>query len=1020
MRPRLDRDVPRLEALHSHTDKAAPAMTSPDLNALPLHELYEFTNTTLSMADFAAAVDERLHDGRADEVRTFFRDCEERCINRLSHLNRDEAPWMKDAERWLAFVRLTLPRGQVFSAARDMPRSAELSGIVRTLAEQRLAEARAAHLPPNMGIGPVILRLLPWLAYPGMPYKESIAALDWILALRTEAGVGRDNDYWTNWQPYIAVLNDDDLLRYAAVGGALFKDIIKHYQRERVTRNSRGESWRLWKAFFASHPRLYDEVYIEDVDLLDQRWDSANAQLRVDLGCKLMSWLGYDDQFDSDHLKAVFDRRLRESPDAFVPYMKESGRYQVSPGLARHVIAAGHKSLLPLLLPAIAQRCEYSEELKEYAELIRELAASRPNDLNGIGAKDLVNILPAFDRDTLRATLPTLTPIISGSSSKALRAALADIAGQFEPAWLIEAGWLKKPPKNLLLVCRDVLLAHPDPSAGPLLAELLASGKLDVASASTVAQRLQALGLAGQNTGVTTTDLAPGATSPSAPNAPSAAGNPASLPNLDALEAEAAKVKRLAAAIKPFDTPGMLERCAPLSEHAARVLLHLAATAEGALPPLAAQLLAHMTPENRARLALALVEHWIAADGDPKRRWALKLVPGNADDRVVDLFMKAINDWNRPRLQRAAAATEQLGEVDTLYALLRVQEISESRKLKDLVVRAARAALRAAAARRKMSVAELFDEVTPDFGLGAGLNLSVGPQTYRIELQGDLSLRVIDDKGKARKSIPAVKDESLKSEWEAAGEQLKTLTASLKTVIKQQGPRMQAALVTGKRWPRARWQRLFVEHPLLRIVGRSLIWRIEDAPQLAHTSFRLAEDFSLVDVEDDPVSLPDDCSISLWHPATAADGEREAWQANLADYELDALVDQLGACAELPGEAQFKNGMLLPPAPITVAQEQLSSLFKKHGYRPGPVGDGPSINEHIWRLPALEMCIEVAHDYYPPYMELGLPVSVEHIRVIDLSDDDWREVDVAGLPTPLLATLQGQFLAMAAKALPAE
>ncbi len=982
-------------------------MSTPDLHTTPLSELYPHTFDIFTMDEFADEIDTRLYDGRADEVRAFFRDCDERCLQRLSHLASRDAPWGRDAERWLAFVRLTLSRGHILSAARDMPRSAELSAAVRALAEQRLVEVRAAPLPPNQGIGQVILRLMPWLYYPGMPYEDVVATLDWMLALRAEAGVGRDNDYWTNWQSLIAALNDDDLLRYAAVGGALFKDIIKHVQRERVPASTRGEGWRLWKPFFASHPHLYDEVYIEDVELLDQRWDSANAQLRIDLGCKLMSWLGYDDQFDSDHLKAVFDRRLRESPDAFVPYMKESGRYQISPGLARHVIAAGHKSLLPLLLPAIAQRCEYTEELKEYAELIRELAASRPNDLNGIGAKDLVNILPAFDRDTLRATLPTLTPIISGSSSKALRAALADIAGQFEPAWLIEAGWLKKPPKNLLLICRDVLLAHPDPSAGPLLAELLASGKLDIASASTVTQRLQTLGLA-------TADAAGTATGPSPASDATAATN------LDTLEAQAAKVKRLAAAIKPFDTPELHSLCAPLSEHAARVLLHLAATAEATPPPMVDQLLAHVPAENRARLALALVEHWIAADGDPKRRWALKLVPGNADDRVVDLFMKAINDWNRPRLQRAAAATEQLGEVDTLYALLRVQEISESRKLKDLVVRAARAALRAAAARRKMSVAELFDEVTPDFGLGAGLNLSVGPQAYRIELQGDLSLRVIDDKGKARKSIPAVKDESLKAEWEAASAQLKTLNTSLKTVIKQQGPRMQAALVTGKRWPRARWQRLFVEHPLLRIVGRSLIWRIEDAPQLAHTSFRLAEDFSLVDVEDDPVTLPDDCSISLWHPATAADGEREAWQTNLADYELDALVDQLGACAELPGEAQFKDGTLLPPAPITVAQEQLSSLFKKHGYRPGPVGDGPSINEHIWRLPALEMCIELAHDYYPPYMELGLPVSVEHIRVIDLSDDDWREVDVAGLPTPLLATLQGQFLAMAAKALPAE
>ncbi|WP_240479343.1 hypothetical protein, partial [Delftia tsuruhatensis] len=91
-------------------------------------------------------------------------------------------------------------------------------------------------------------------------------------------------------------------------------------------------------------------------------------------------------------------------------------------------------------------------------------------------------------------------------------------------------------------------------------------------------------------------------------------------------------------------------------------------------------------------LALALVQQWIACEGEPKQRWALRLLPGHADDRVVDALVAAVQAWNRPRLQRAAAAVEHLGEVDSLYALLRVQEISESRSLKDQVQRTARSA----------------------------------------------------------------------------------------------------------------------------------------------------------------------------------------------------------------------------------------------------------------------------------------------------------------------------------------
>ncbi|KZK31572.1 hypothetical protein A4F85_02250 [Delftia sp. GW456-R20] len=978
-------------------------MSTTDLHAASLSDLYDQLHESLSDEAFAAELDARLHDGRADEVRTFLRGCEERCLNILGHLSGSDAPWSRDGDRWLAFARLTVPRGHVLSGRSEELTNAHVAAEVRVLAEQWLAHARSADLPVYKGIGLVLGSLLPWLSYPGMPYDEVTSTLDWALALREEAGFRRNHEYHAAWKPLVAQLNDADLLRYAAVGGKLFDDVLDHYRNERQPRQPKGQGWKDWLPFFAEHPQLFDKSYIDDPDLIGQRWASAGAPRREELAALLLGQLTYSQRAERTSALQLLDRLVAEDPAPFAKQLRENGRYQISLALAMHVMKHDDAALLPLLLPAMAQRCDREDELRRYRSVIRELVTRRPADLAEVPVKDLVNVLPVLDTASLKAALPALTAIITGSSAKGLRAAMAGLAAHIPLASLVDAGWLNKPPKNLLLTCRDVLLAHPDPAVGPLLAQLLAGGKLDAASASSVQQRLQQLGLTGQ--GASTSE-----------ESQADAASPASAAGGVDLEAQIASIKRLSAAIKPFDTPELLALCAPLSEHAARVLLHVSAIAEGGLPPLAGELLARIPADNRARLALALVQQWIASEGEPKQRWALRLLPGHADDRVVDALVAAVQAWNRPRLQRAAAAVEHLGEVDSLYALLRVQEISESRSLKDQVQRTARIALRAAAARRKMSVPELFDELTPDFGLGQGLTVTVGPQSYRVELQGDLSLRVINDKNKASKTIPAVKDEALKPEWEAATAQLKTLTTSLKTVVKQQSPRMLAALVSGKRWPLDRWQRLFVAHPLLRIVGRSLIWRAEDAPGLARTSFRLAEDFSLVDVEDETVALPAGCSISLWHPATAQPGEREAWQAYMADYELEPLVDQLGACAEQPAPGQFKNGMLLPPAPITLAQEQLGGLLKKFGYRPGPVGDGPSINEHVWRLPALELSLELSHGYFPPYLDLGLPVAVEGLRVHDLSKEYGASADPARLPKPLLATLQGQWLALAAKA----
>ena len=126
-------------------------------------------------------------------------------------------------------------------------------------------------------------------------------------------------------------------------------------------------------------------------------------------------------------------------------------------------------------------------------------------------------------------------------------------------------------------------------------------------------------------------------------------------------------------------------------------------------------------------------------------------------------------------------------------------------------------------------------------------------------------------------------------------------------------------------------------------MGRSLIWRLEQG-----ASFRIAEDFSLLDATDDAVELPDDAQVLLWHPVDAAAGEVEAWRTCLADYELQPLIDQLHAGAQLPEAGQWKNHALHPAGPLQIRQGALSGLLAKWNYRPGPVGTAPASTSTGW------------------------------------------------------------------------
>ncbi|MES2818259.1 MAG: DUF4132 domain-containing protein [Pseudomonadota bacterium] len=957
-------------------------MTGLDIDNTSLNNLHG----QLTHADFARALVARWRAGEQAEVRAFILQRDTRDLYGLYHLRGDEAPWWHDFDLWRPLFGLFCQRGISLNCDRQVLRPSQaFSQEAQAIAQAFLTSADQN--AKREGPGFVVSRLFGYFWYEGISREECLALIDWAQALRLQARIPLDYEYSTDWEALInSLTNNADLISLAEQGGHLCKQVLQVY-KQRVEKLPVTQRWLPWHGFFEAHPELFDRYPVNDLELIAQRWATADETRQKELAVDVICLARYVSKTEWKHLESGFVRLLHAEPMLFAKVLTELGGYYLEPHIAQAIWREQYPDMVPLLLPLIADE----GNRKAYRALVHELLAARPDDLLRVTPVKLGNLLPILDATTFKAILPHLATVVAGSSSKALRETLANCAKKLAPNDFAEAGWLKQKAKNLQLAYRDILLAHPDPAASPLLAELLAGGRLDAAAASTVQAHLQKLGI-----------LEPAIPGDAAVSIEA---------SLSALEAQAAKVKRIAATVRHFEAADFLGQLQPLSEHAVRVVFHLAATAEAALPPLAEQLLAQVSAEQQARLALAVVHSWIAQDGDPKLRWALKLLPGRSDDRMVDALTAAVMAWGKTKKQRAVIAVEQLGELDSLYALARVQEITTSKKVKDMVHSAARGTLISAAARRKLSVAELCDELTPDFGLSQGLTLTVGARIYRVLLQGDLSLRVVDERGKASKSLPANKDAADQDAWEAVNSQFKTLVAALKAVLKQQGPRMEAAFMTGKTWPLERWQRLFLDHPLLRSVGRSLIWQVQGAGN----SFRIAEDFSLLDVEDNGLTLPKGARIGLWHPVTAEAGEAEAWKANLADYELEPLVDQFGACSSLPEPEQFKDDHLLAPAGLAVPQGRLAGVLAKCGYR-AVLGDS-SIYQHEWRLPSAQLCIRLQHSTYMHFMVLDYPVTLEQFEVYDTANG-WARLNPSNLPKPLLATLMGQLRLMAAKAQP--
>ncbi len=985
-------------------------MSNNETAALPLQALYELHTAAPAgregMPAFAAELAKRLAQGRDAEVADFLRDSSSLCQERLHQLPVEHAPWQRDHALWLALARISLPLGQFYGGNPGVPRrSAELTAELTARARAWLDDwGSRTHQPWRLrdGYDLVLRQVFGVLGHEGMSSADITALLRWARELSAKAGIAPGAQYYCQWQHLLHQLPEPELLAMAIEdgGGQLSRDIVQRQLPLQRTRPA-AQRWALWRDFFAQFPAVLDQLRLPEPVLIASRWETADAARRDLLAQDLFKALCFASDDDWPHDRALVERMLQTDAAPLAAWFKQLGHLAINPAVAQRLWEARWPALLPLLLPACADGCKHESDRAGYASVAETLLADRPGDLARLAAGPLTHLLPALRVDTLQRLLPQLGKAASGSASKGLRAALAQALSALPVDAPQAAGWLAKPNKNLVLAYRDVLLAHPDPASGSLLSALLSGGLLDVAEQGPVQARLKDLGAAAP--------VADAAGSPGGEAMP--AGSDAG--SLAELEAQAASLQRLSPAIAALDQPALLDLLAPLSAQAARALLHLAATSPQQLPALARQLLAQAGAENRARLALALVQHWVAADGAPESRWVLKLLPGAADDRIVDVLSSAALAWHKTRKERAVVALQQLGRLDTVYALSCVQALATGKTLKPSVLAAAQAVLAEAATRRGMALADLGDELTPDFDLGRGVQLQVGAQTYDVLLQGDLSLRLRTPAGKLVRSLPALADEGLRTEWDAAAARLKTLSKGIKAVLQQQAPRLQSCLMLGRHWPLDTWRSLFLEHPLLRVVAQGLVWRVEPAAGQPF-SLRIAEDLSLVDAESDAVQLPAEGRIALWHPAQATEQERAQWRECLADYGLKALVEQVDAPADLPLSSQWQQELLQPLAPIRLTQQALDGLAGPWRFHAGPVCDGPGIYLHLRDFAVQRWRVELLHSAAMPYYEPGHEIDIEGFALRDMAAD--RLLPPAEWPLPLQASLGAMLQALASRA----
>ncbi|MGW0910413.1 WGR and DUF4132 domain-containing protein [Streptomyces sp. NPDC002784] len=347
----------------------------------------------------------------------------------------------------------------------------------------------------------------------------------------------------------------------------------------------------------------------------------------------------------------------------------------------------------------------------------------------------------------------------------------------------------------------------------------------------------------------------------------------------------------------------------------------------------------HCTADSLAAFAWGLFEQWRLAGMPPKESWALHALGWLGDDETVRRLTPVVRAWpGESAHHRAVEGLNVLAAIGSDVALLHLHGIAQRVPFKALKTRA-QEKIAEVAEGLGLTAEQLGDRLVPDFGLDADGSTVIDYGTRRFTVGFDEQLRpyVRDADGKHRKALPAP---AAKDDPELAPAERKRFAAlkkDVRTVAADQVRRLEAAMVSQRTWTAGEFRDLFVAHPLVWHLVRRLVWLGE--ADGAVTAFRVAEDRTFADVQDDELTLPGEASVRLAHPLHLG-AELAAWSELFADYEILQPFPQLGRAVHALTEEEAADQRLARFEGATVPVGKLLGLTKRGWERGTPQDAG--------------------------------------------------------------------------------
>ncbi len=279
-----------------------------------------------------------------------------------------------------------------------------------------------------------------------------------------------------------------------------------------------------------------------------------------------------------------------------------------------------------------------------------------------------------------------------------------------------------------------------------------------------------------------------------------------------------------------------------------------------------------------------LLAAWCEAGTPELRPWPLEACGTLGGDEAARAVATRVRAWTRTR----GYLHDEFAKVGCSVLAVQAQHGSElARVLLDEIARTGgRARKEASRLAGVVDVTSQEEAKIPTLGLDASgsLALDLGTETYRIVFDEALAPHLVDGSGARVAAFPRLRKGMDAKAWERAKEIHAGIVKDAKVIARHELAMLERRMCTEEAQPLASFRERYVEHPLLRHLGKRLVWS-------SGATFRVTEDGTFADAEDKTFSPR--AEVTLAHPVLMTEDERRAWIERFADYEILQPFEQL-------------------------------------------------------------------------------------------------------------------------------